>query len=114
MAADIAVLFNKYDALIAPTLTIASIPADWDPEKTPLMINNKAHSSVFDPTCTTYFNILSRCPVLNMPSGLDKNNVPTGIQIVAPSYRDEVSLRIGVAYQSSYQLFIDDKYPSFT
>ena len=32
------------------------------------------------------FNMLSRCPVLSVPSGHAENGVPTGIQIVGKTY----------------------------
>jgi len=32
------------------------------------------------------FNMLSRCPVISVPSGFASNGVPTGIQIVARTY----------------------------
>jgi Asp-tRNA(Asn)/Glu-tRNA(Gln) amidotransferase A subunit family amidase len=48
---------------------------------------------------TPLFNILSRCPVLNVPSGFAANGVPTGIQIVGRTYDDLTPFRIGAACQ---------------
>ena len=36
-------------------------------------------------------HVLSRCPVLTIPTGLAKNNIPTGIQIVGKTF-DDVSV----------------------
>ena len=34
------------------------------------------------------FNMLSRCPVMSLPSGFAANGVPTGLQLVGRSYDD--------------------------
>ena len=48
---------------------------------------------------TAPFNILSRCPVLAVPSGVADNGVPTGIQIVGRTYDDETVFRVGTALE---------------
>ena len=45
------------------------------------------------------FNMLSRCPVLAVPSGLGDRGVPTGIQIVGRPYEDVRVFRAGAAYE---------------
>ena len=47
------------------------------------------------------FNMLSRCPVLSVPSGKAANNVPTGIQIVGRTYSDADVFRAGLAYEKA-------------
>ena len=50
--------------------------------------------------CMTYpFNMLSRCPVLAVPSGFAQTGVPTGIQIVGKSYADASVFRAAEAYE---------------
>lgn len=113
MGRDIGKLFSEYDALVCPTLSTAEVKADWDPTITPLTINDKPAYGLLAEMCTHYFNILSRCPVLNVPSGRASNDVPTGLQIVGPTYRDEVPFRIASAYETTYQLFVGDEFPLF-
>jgi Asp-tRNA(Asn)/Glu-tRNA(Gln) amidotransferase A subunit family amidase len=48
---------------------------------------------------TIAFNILSRCPVLAVPSGWASNDVPTGVQIVGRTYDDATVFRIGAALE---------------
>ena len=45
------------------------------------------------------FNILSRCPVLAVPSGFADNGVPTGVQIVGRTYDDLTAFRVGAALE---------------
>ncbi|WP_010488657.1 amidase [Pseudomonas sp. S9] len=104
-------VFKSYDALICPTTAMASIPADWDFTKKSLSINGNMYSGLFDMSFAHYFNMLSRCPVLNLPSGFDRNSVPTGIQVVGPTYRDDVVFRIGKSYESAYKLFSNGLFP---
>ncbi|MBJ7343242.1 MAG: hypothetical protein JHC46_06620, partial [Solirubrobacteraceae bacterium] len=53
----------------------------------------------FDGLLTTVFNVLSRCPVLNVPSGFADNGVPTGVQIAGRTYDDQTVFRIGAALE---------------
>jgi amidase len=48
---------------------------------------------------TPLFNIASRCPVLNVPSGFADNGVPTGLQIVGRPFEDVSVFRAGAAYE---------------
>lgn len=69
-----------------------------DPTRSP-------HASWVDPIndtiMTIAFNILSRCPVLAVPSGWASNGVPTGVQIVGRTYDDTTVFRIGAALEQS-------------
>lgn len=49
---------------------------------------------------TPLFNIASRHPVLNVPSGLAGNGVPTGVQIVARPLDDLTAFQVGAAAES--------------
>ena len=45
------------------------------------------------------FNNLAPCPALSLPSGLDRQGLPTAVQIVGRRYDDGAVLRIGSALQ---------------
>jgi Asp-tRNA(Asn)/Glu-tRNA(Gln) amidotransferase A subunit family amidase len=79
-------LLTRYDALICPSIARTFWPAEGfeaaiDPLRKDMM--------------TWPFNMLSRCPVLSVPSGFAGNGVPTGLQIVGRTYDDLAVLRIG-------------------
>ena len=94
-------MMEKHDIFICPTNALPAVPADFDQTAGTVRINGK----VVDPTLgwamTTPFNMLSRCPVLSVPSGHAKNGVPTGIQIVGRSYSDADVFRAALAYETA-------------
>jgi amidase len=57
---------------------------------------------------TTPFNMLSRCPVLSIPSGRAGNGVPTGIQIVGRTYCDADVFRAALAYETAQGAWYQD------
>lgn len=83
-------VFENHDALICPTL------ADnrWLAEG-----SDTPHEDLMNAGMTYPFNMLSRHPVLSVPSGLASHGVPTGLQIIGPTYEDAVVMRIGAALE---------------
>jgi Asp-tRNA(Asn)/Glu-tRNA(Gln) amidotransferase A subunit family amidase len=45
------------------------------------------------------FNMLSQLPVMSVPSGFSASGVPTGIQVVGPSYKDVNVFRLSAALE---------------
>ncbi len=103
----LAEIFTRYDALICPTMAIASVKADFDYSKDKLLIDGTQVDPMLGMVLTYPFNILSRCPVLSVPAGQDSNGVPTGIQIVAPTYDDVTAFRVAAAYESAVGPFFE-------
>ena len=64
-------------------------------------INGKQVNAMLGWAMTTPFNMLSRCPVLSVPSGRASSGVPTGIQIVGRTYCDADVFRAGLAYETA-------------
>ena len=92
-------MLERYDALICPTAGIPALIAGEDYVERGLTIAGKEADPFFDAMMTLPFNILSRCPVLAVPSGWASNGVPTGIQIVGRTYDDATVFRIGAAIE---------------
>jgi amidase/aspartyl-tRNA(Asn)/glutamyl-tRNA(Gln) amidotransferase subunit A len=92
----IAPILARYDALLCPTTTVAAPPIGGD-EVAYLVVDEKGNHSL-DMTCL--FNMISRCPVLQVPSGM-ADGLPTGMQIVGRRYDDATVLRIGAALQAA-------------
>lgn len=84
-------VFEKYDALICPTTADTLTPAEGFCD---------AHSNLLHKALTYPFNLLSRHPVLAVPSGMAGNGVPTGVQIVGPTFEEELVLRVGAGLES--------------
>jgi len=60
-----------------------------------------AHDDLLRNAMTYPFNLLSRHPVLSIPSGFAANGVPTGLQIVAPTFDDALVMRVGAALEDA-------------
>lgn len=92
-------LLEDYDILICPTTAIPAVPAEFTQES--LTIEGTQVRPELGWVLTTPFNMLSRCPVISLPSGFGASGVPTGLQIVAPTYRDETAFQAAMAYEAA-------------
>jgi Asp-tRNA(Asn)/Glu-tRNA(Gln) amidotransferase A subunit family amidase len=91
--------FRKYRVLLCPTLPLPATKAGESYVKCQLRINGKAQGGIERWLMTICFNILSRCPVISMPSGLATNGVPTGLSIVGRTYDDVSVFRAAAAFE---------------
>lgn len=92
-------LMQKYRILLCPTLPLPAVEAGESYVHRKLIIDNKPQESLLHWLTTACFNILSRCPVMSMPSGLASNGVPTGLSIVGRTYDDVGVMRAAAAYE---------------
>jgi amidase len=93
-------LMEEYDLFLCPTLAVPAVKADFE-MRDPLLINGKPIDPYLGWTMAWPFNMLSRCPVLALPSGHAATGVPTGIQLVGRTYDDQAVFRAGFAYESA-------------
>lgn len=87
-------------AFICPTLSHHEISADqypWDD----LFINGKQVDPLYGWCMCHPFNMLGRCPVLSVPSGIGGNGLPTSIQIVARHLDDARVFHVGYALEAA-------------
>lgn len=92
-------ILDAHDVFICPTTALSAVRADLDPTKEEVTINDKPVDSVLGWVLTYPFNVMSRCPVMSVPSGFDREGVPTGIQIVGRTYDDVRVFRAAAAYE---------------
>ena len=85
-------LMEDYHAFICPSLGVTGIPADG---------KGIDIDTVSEWLMTLPFNMLSRCPVLNVPTGFADNGMPTGMQIVGRTYEDTNVFQIGSQYEEA-------------
>lgn len=93
-------LMETYDAFICPTTALPAVPADFDPSEG-LKINGKPVHPRHGWIMTYPFNMLSRCPVLSVPTGHASNGVPTGMQIVGRTFCDADVFKVGMAFEEA-------------
>ena len=93
---------EKYNVLICPTAALPAVPADHDSTKEPVIINGVEVDPMIGWVMTYPFNIMSRCPVMSVPSGHASNGVPTGLQIVGPMHGDSFILSVARALEGVF------------
>lgn len=93
-------MMEEFDVFVCPTLALPAVKADYQPVDG-LTINGKTVDPRHGWIMTYPFNMLSRCPVLSVPSGHAENGVPTGIQIVGKTYCDADVFRAGLAFETA-------------
>lgn len=101
---DLARIFADHRVLVCPTYGMTGIPAELAHTDGGYHVdgNEVDPSSVL---LTAPFNMCSRCPVLSVPSGIAGNGLPTGVQIVGPTYDDVSVFRVAASLQQRYALF---------
>jgi amidase len=97
--APVGALLEEYDALLCPTVGTRGLIAGDDYVGHGLEVDGEDVGFYFNSFLTPVFNIMSRCPVLNVPSGFADNGVPTGLQIVGRTYDDVTPFRVGAALE---------------
>lgn len=103
---EVAPVFDTYDAIITPTVATRGLDADADfaGDDTFEIAGQKFTDPLFG-MMTMPWNIMSQCPVLSVPSGFADNGVPTGIQIIGPTYDDAVVFRVGLAVEGIVPMY---------
>jgi Asp-tRNA(Asn)/Glu-tRNA(Gln) amidotransferase A subunit family amidase len=99
ITAKIAEVLADHELLLMPTVLSRGFVAGDDYVGHGLTVGELEISDRFDSTLASLFNVASRCPVLNVPSGFADNGVPTGLQIVGRPYDDVGVFRAGAAYE---------------
>jgi Asp-tRNA(Asn)/Glu-tRNA(Gln) amidotransferase A subunit family amidase len=87
-----------YDAIVTPTVATTRIPADYDPTTDRPVIEGKSVDPYSGWFLTSLFSLVNWMPVINVPTGLASNNVPTGLQIATRPYDDSTAAAIALAY----------------
>jgi len=95
-------MMDQHDLFVCPTLATNQIPAEYTWPDSEVFINNQSVVADEEKWSLTYpFNMLSRCPVLALPSGFAENGVPTGIQMVSRTFNDRKVIEAGKVYEAN-------------
>ncbi|NNC81124.1 MAG: amidase [Acidimicrobiales bacterium] len=91
------ILANNH-VFLCPTMATTPVPAS-SAELTLKagMIDGRYHS----PDMTAIWNMISPCPVLTVPCGLDADGLPVGAQLVGQRWRSDLLLRIGAGLEAA-------------
>ena len=98
--APVGALLEDYDALLVPTSGAAGLDAgeDWVHRKP--VVGGMQLTDYLQNFTTPIFNIMSRCPVLALPSGFGARNAPTSVQLVGRTYDDLTVFALGAAVEA--------------
>ena len=101
-------IMEDCELFVCPTTTTTRVKADFNYLTDSIEINGRSVDSELSIALCHQFNMLGRCPVLSVPSGMAENGVPTGVQLVARTYDDETVFRAGAALEALRPRFRDD------
>ncbi len=99
MYRELSAILARCDVLVCPTNAVPAVAADFDPTRDAVVIEGIPVDPVLGWVLTVPFNMLSRCPVLSVPTGFGASGVPTGMQIVGRTYEDADVFRVAAAYE---------------
>ena len=85
-------VFAQHDVLLCPTMASNDMRAEG---------SARAHGTLLTHAMTYPFNVLSRHPVLSVPSGFTANGLPSAVQIVARTYDEPTAFRVGAALEAA-------------
>ncbi|MFD1929853.1 amidase [Nonomuraea mangrovi] len=106
--ADLADVFDRFDAIVCPTSGTPALVAGEDHLETPLVVDGVTLDHNLEAPLTVPFNLASRCPVLSVPSGRSATGVPTGIQVVGRPYDDHTVFAIGTVIAAALPWYTRD------
>ncbi|MEM7292874.1 MAG: amidase [Pseudomonadota bacterium] len=102
-------IMQKHNVFICPTNNLAAVKADHNQVRDRVLINGKEVDPVLGWVMTLPFNMMSRCPVMTMPTGMTSYRVPTSIQIVGNTYCEKDVCRAAVAFEDSVGQWFRDE-----
>lgn len=94
-------VFEDFDLLICPTLSVPGVAADHSSMDRSFTINGKPNGAYLEWGLTYPFNMLQHLPVMSVPCGVAKNNLPIGMQIVGRPFDDLSVFRLAAAFEAA-------------
>ncbi|MBS3182844.1 amidase family protein [Leucobacter manosquensis] len=89
--------FENFDVLLAPAVTVAPFPVDWDYPRT---IAGEAQAHYLDWMRAATTITMLGVPALSVPAGFTRESLPVGLQMVGPFGSDHRLLGIARAYEA--------------
>lgn len=93
----VAPILDEFDALMCPTMATGPIAASLAESGWPDTPDDGRHHS---PDMTAVFNLISPCPVISVPVGLDVDGMPVGAQLVGQRWNSDELIRVASALES--------------
>jgi amidase len=90
-----------FDVFICPTMAVPAVKADQSMWARNFDIEGVNVNPEWGYSMTHPFNLLCTCPVISVPSGLSKEGLPTGIQMVGRPFDEHSVFRLALAYEAA-------------
>jgi Asp-tRNA(Asn)/Glu-tRNA(Gln) amidotransferase A subunit family amidase len=91
-------LFERYDALVCPTITRVAPPHDLTDSDFDYEDEAGRYIAL---ELTLVFNLVGHCPAITVPSGITPSGLPAALQIVGRRFDDVTALRIAAALEKA-------------
>ena len=94
----IAPILDEFDVLMCPTMATGPVPASLSDPGWPDPPDDGRHHSH---DMTAIFNLISPCPAITVPCGLDDDGMPVGAQLIGPRWRSDEVIRVASAIEAA-------------
>ena len=88
--------FERFDRLLTPCVPVPPFPVE---QMFPETVAGKKMESYIDWVAPTLCVTLTGLPAMSVPAGLDRSNLPVGLQVVAPRWNEEGALSLAAAIE---------------
>jgi len=99
--ATVQTVLAPYDAFICPTVATLGLAAGDDFTETRVVVDGVELELYLLAALTPLFNVLSRRPVISVPSGIGSNGVPMGVQLVGRPYDEATVFDVAGALEAA-------------
>ena len=90
-------ILAAHDVLLCPTMATGPVPASIAGVRVPgHMVGDRYHS----PDMTAIWNMVSPCPAISVPCGLDLDGMPIGAQLIGQRWRSDQLLQVAAHMES--------------
>jgi len=94
-------VMTRFDVFVCPTMAVPAVKADQSMWAEDFGIEGVNVDPEWGYSMTHPFNLLCTCPVISVPSGLSKEGLPTGIQVVGSPFDEHSVFRLALAYEAA-------------
>jgi amidase len=91
-----AAFFERHDRLLTPCVPVPPFPVE---QMFPETVAGRKMESYIDWVAPTLCVTLTGLPAMSVPAGLDRSNLPVGLQVVAPRWNEEAALALAAAIE---------------
>jgi Asp-tRNA(Asn)/Glu-tRNA(Gln) amidotransferase A subunit family amidase len=94
-----AAFFADYDVLLTPTMQLTAFPVG---QLRPNSIEGRPVDPFFDDWCGLSLPAnLTGMPATSVPAGMDRDDLPIGLQVMGPRWSDALTLRVAAAFEQA-------------